>query len=128
LGSAFFVWIELRDAAQEGAAYASIDPPSACAIAQNSNVWNRIVYSTTRPLKLDQEYASTKLTTGITCAYATTTPPHTNVLCTGDTIEVTLTYQYSLVTPFASILLPNPINIRAHVTNVVLRSDLTGCP
>jgi len=122
IGSAFFIWIEMRDSAQEGAVYASINPEP----AKEAVVVERMLYSTDRPLNFKTEYDANRLT------YEIIRP---NPLCSGQPITVKLHYLYTIVMPFTSMVIPpgadgNPqtIELTTTVTNTILNSSTTGCP
>jgi Flp pilus assembly protein TadG len=123
LGSAFFIFIELRDAAQEGAFYGA----TAAVIDANGNgkydagevlntaaIESRVRNSSTSPADL------TDVTT-TTVAISATTPP-----CAGGGLTVTITYNYALTMPFiGSILGTQTIPIRASMTDTILKPS---CP
>jgi hypothetical protein len=83
LGRIFFTYIALRDASQEGAAYASIDPFNSPIIEA------RVRRSSDLPIDL----TSTK-NISVTVGY-------TGGGCVGDAVQVTVTYgSYPLIMPF----------------------------
>jgi Flp pilus assembly protein TadG len=103
-GIAFFSWISLRDAAQEGAVFGSINPASDAAIIA------RVRGSSQTPVNLQD----TTLVNGV---------PRVQVLindgglprCAGNTLTITVLYQYE------SIFLGNlVIPMGAQVTNTIL--------
>jgi len=108
-GMAFFQFIQLRDAAQEGAFYGSIDPTNIAAI------------------KLRTQNASN------TPIDLTTLTPQVNYIgdgqaCekTGNAIKVTLSYNHKIFMPFMSgILGRTTIPLTATVTDTILSP---GCP
>jgi Flp pilus assembly protein TadG len=112
LGSALFTWISLRDAAQEGALYGSLNP------TDSSGIRRRVITASNRPVDLAEAFNGTPQTLTITPTY-TGTPP-----CTGDSITVALVYQYTPIIAFVSAIWPT-IPIHATVTDTVL---LPACP
>jgi len=102
LGSAFFDYIALRDAAQEGALYGSINPEN------TSDIVNRVRQSSSNPLDLTSADVSIDvLVTGSPCA--------------GSQITVTVDYTYQLIMPLiGSILGSSSIPLSASVTDTIL--------
>jgi Flp pilus assembly protein TadG len=123
LGTAFFTFIELRDAAQEGAFYGS----TAAVIDANNNgkydtgevlntgaIESRVRSSSTSPADL------TDVTT-TTVTISATTPP-----CAGGGLTVTVRYNYTLIMPLiGSILGTQTIPISATMTDTILKPS---CP
>jgi Flp pilus assembly protein TadG len=112
LGSALFTWIALRDAAQEGAIYGSLNPTDGAGIRL------RVVTASNRPLDLAQAY------TDGTLAISTAISNDNGLACTGtgDGITVALVYQYTPVIPMVSAIW-STIPIHATVTDTVLLPD-----
>ena len=104
LGRAFFTFLSLRDAAQEGAAYASINP------GDSVNIINRVRNSSARPVNLN-DTANIGVQINLTGA-----------ACAGNGVEVLVTYdQFPLTMPFlGSILGAQTIPIRARITDTIL--------
>jgi Flp pilus assembly protein TadG len=123
LGSAFFIFIELRDAAQEGALYGA----TAAVVDANNNgkfdagealnsgaIETRVRQSSTSPADL------TDITTTTVSIYTTGDP------CAGNAITVEITYNYTLAMPLiGGILGTQTIPIRAEMTDTILRPS---CP
>ncbi len=123
LGSAFFIFIELRDAAQEGALYGA----TAAIIDANNNgkydsgealnagaIEARVRQSSTSPADLSD-------VTTTTVTIEAETPP-----CAGHGIKVTVRYNYRISMPFVgSILGTQTIPIRAEMTDTILKPS---CP
>lgn len=107
LGSAYFNYIALRDAAQEGAVYGSIHPEDTVGIVQ------RIRRSSTSPIDFgagqDPRFEDPQIEiTGSPCA--------------GGAVTVTLYYNYELSMPFiGAILGTQVIPLHASVTNTILQ-------
>jgi len=104
MGSALFTWIALRDAAQEGALYGSINP------TDTANIKVRVVTSSDRPLDLAQAYSDGTLEIN---------PTISGGACTGGGITVMVRYQYTPIIPLVSAIWPT-IPIRATVTDTIL--------
>ena len=104
MGSALFTWIALRDAAQEGALYGSINP------SDTANIKVRVVTSSDRPLDLAQAYSDGTLEINPTIGGSA---------CTGGAITVMVRYQYTPIIPLVSAIWPT-IPIRATVTDTIL--------
>ncbi len=101
-GMAFFQFIQLRDAVQEGAFYGSIAP------TDSAGITSRTQNASNTPIDL------TTLTPSIT---------FTGSACedTGNAITVTLTYDHKIFMPFMSgILGRTTIPLKASVTDTIL--------
>ena len=109
LGRAFFTYMALRDASQEGASYGAINPIDYAAIEQ------RVRTTSTFPVDM----TSPDIHVGVV---ATGSPP-----CAGDTVTVTVTYpEFPLVFPFSNIIFgKNDISLSTSVTDTIL---LPACP
>ena len=123
MGSAFFSYIAIRDAAQEGALYGSI----AAVVDANGNgrydtgealntaaVVNRVRQSSTQPVDLTDA-------SNVTVSVSVTNPP-----CAGGGITVTVSYNYQLTMPLVGAIIGSQtIPISASVTNTILKPS---CP
>ncbi len=99
-GMAFFQFVQLRDAAQEGALYGSMNPDDTTGITA------RVQGASNSPIDL-----------------STITPaidyigPH----CEGNGIKVTLTYDHMIFMPFIpQVIGDNKIQLKATVTDTIL--------
>ena len=129
LGSAFFSYVALRDAAQEGALYGSIEP----IIDSNSNgrydageplntdkIETRVRQSSSTPVNLND---LANVTVNITPSIPN---PEDNPPCAGGWIKVSVSYNYQLSMPFiGAILDTNKITLTASVTDTILTP---ACP
>lgn len=118
LGRAFFTYIALRDAAQEGAAYASVareDPedPMMCSeiVARTQSTSN------TQIVDLTQTLVSVVFAGGIPCSGSV----NANA-CFGQSVEVIVTYsEFPLITPFlGTILGRQTVPITASIFDTVI--------
>lgn len=118
LGRAFFTYIALRDAAQEGAAYASVardDPgdPRMCSeiIARTQSTSN------TQIVDLTQTTVSVVFAGGVPCGSSVNTDA-----CFGQSVEVIVTYNnFPLTTPFlGTIIGDQTITITASILDTVV--------
>lgn len=114
IGSAFFDYIALRDAAQEGTVYGSIDP------SHQDRIIYRIRQSSTRPLDMTSFIGDCNPINGICIGYKdingnSITDPA--VVCSGDSITITVRYHYNMTMPFLS---GTVVPLHSTVTNVVL--------
>jgi hypothetical protein len=104
LGSAFFDYIALRDAAQEGALYGSIHP------TDTPGIIARIRKSSTAPVNFDND-------PNVNIPQ----PIITGAACAGGAIKVTVSYIYHLTMPFiGGILGTQTITLSADVTDTIL--------
>jgi Flp pilus assembly protein TadG len=107
-GIAFFQFIQLRDAAQEGALYGSLHPDEA------SNIELRVRNASDKPIDLSA-------TTGPRAVTVTVTTPD-GTSCVADSIKVSVSFNHQLFMPFASLFMDNPIQLEASVTDTILNS------
>ncbi len=107
-GIAFFQYIQLRDAVQEGALYGSLNPTDTAGITA------RVRYASTSPIDLSD---TSKVTVGISggsgCANGT------------DAITVTASYDHIIFMPFARLFMTSPRPINASATDTILNP---ACP
>lgn len=120
LGNAFLDYIALRDAAQEGAVYASIYP------TDPSAVFERVLKSSDSPVDFEQlsfeETCSIDSHKGI-CVDIPTPCTGNNETESGKSNEVTVTirYHYPIIMPFLGAIIGNQfIPLQASATNVIL--------
>ena len=103
-GLAFFSYVALHDAAQEGAVYGSMNP------ADTNGIRLRIRSTSSSPVNLSD-------TSRVTIA----NPVITGSACTGGAITVTVQYDYQIVMPLlGSVLGSQIIPLTASVTNTIL--------
>lgn len=110
-GMAFFSWVAIRDASQEGAIYGAVCPNSTAAII------NRVRSVSNTPVDLaDETRVSVTITTGN--------------IAPGDSIEVMVEFDYESLTPGLSGFVGNNgiVTIRATTTNTILTTTDTSCP
>lgn len=103
LGIALFQYIQLRDAAQDGALYGSLNPTETANI--KSRVWGAASSPIADPLN--------------TIAITISVP---NNCVVGDNIIVTATYEHKIFMPFATVFMPPTRTISASSTNVILKA------
>ena len=105
-GMAFFSYVALRDAAQEGALYGSLDP------ANTNGIIARVRGSSSAPVNLSDPSVTVSISP----------PPY----CRNHPITVTVRYDYQLSMPFiGAILDTNKIPLTASVTDTILTP---ACP
>jgi hypothetical protein len=116
-GRAFFTWLAMRDAAQEGASYGSIKPPSGDITCDPSapNLVCARVYANL--IDVDNEWQKdfeVKI-------YIIDHP------CIGNTIKVDVKYpEFKLTMPFLGIFIGNSIPIHATVNDAIIL-DSSSC-
>lgn len=106
-GIAFFQYVQLRDAAQEGALYGSMNP------SDLDGIEARIKASSSSPIDL------------------TTLDPGDIVIdapapCEGNPITVTVTYDHTVFMPFMSQIIGPTVTLDATVTDTILTP--LNCP
>jgi Flp pilus assembly protein TadG len=105
IGRAFFAWIAIRDAAQEGALYGSINP------ADTSGVIARARETAASQVDLTQLTIPAPTIAGASCANTTGS----------NSVTVNVTYNYNTITPFLSAIIGTQvITIRASSTNTII--------
>lgn len=123
-GVLFFQFVQLRDAAQEGALYGSTSPQNVNAII------DRVKYSSNSPLKLDQLVTSGDVTISISIdGIPSTHANYSKVDCEGNGIQVVVGYKHRIFMPFMAALLGRSadptIPLSASVTDTILTP--VGC-
>jgi len=121
-GLGFFQFIQLRDAAQEGALYGSINP------ADTTNIINRVKAQSTSPINLNSQYVSGSIS-GIQAGEVRVETAYvggTNSGCITEGLEVTVAYSHKFFMPFVTLFTggDNTITIRASVTDTILTDDI----
>jgi Flp pilus assembly protein TadG len=104
-GIGFFSYVAIRDAAQEGALFGSIDP--------TGDIEARVRASSTTPVNL----ADT------TAVHITVTLPGT--VCSGNPLTVLVTYDYPVMMPIMTIFTGPTVHLRASATTTLL---IPYCP
>lgn len=100
-GMGFFSYVSIRDAAQEGALYGSINP--------TGDIETRLRYSSSQgPVDL----------TNTAKVHVTVTPP-ANV-CAGNPLRVDIVYDYPVSMALVGNIIGNTINIHASATSTIL--------
>src|SRR5690349_17430746 len=118
LGVLFFQFVQLRDAAQEGALFGSINPPANAADTTKINtIKQRALYSSPSRSPIDL----------INDPNVTVSVVVTGQYCEGGALEVTVSYPHRIFMPFIAALigrsgqLPYPnIPLNASVTDTIL--------
>jgi len=112
-GVLFFQFVQLRDAAQEGALYGSMNPTNAVPIEQ------RVRAASSSPLDLSDV---TKVTVAVTAKDRTTNAVKTLAsACEGDGMVVEVSYNHHIFMPFMpQILGRTDIPLVAEVTDTIL--------
>ena len=104
-GIALFQFVQLRDAAQEGALYGSIHP------GDDTNITARVRAASLSPIDLQND-------PGLTIAI---TYPNGSPNCEGKGIQVDVSYPHQISMPFISpIIGSNTISLTASVTDTIL--------
>ncbi len=119
-GIALFQYVQLRDAAQEGALYGSINPPkNASDSAKKDAIINRAKNSSSSPIDLVNDTA-VQVYVDVTGKY-----------CEGGAIKVTITYPHKVFMPFMTKIMGPTRLLSAEVTDTILTpAPLTNgaCP
>jgi Flp pilus assembly protein TadG len=119
-GIAFFQFIQLRDAAQEGALYASLNPTN------NTNIESRVRNASTSPINLQVSSGERAVTITITPIDADGDGQTT---CVGDGIKVQAEFDHKIFMPFIpSLIGSNTIHLNGNVTDTILRTNTATPP
>lgn len=114
-GLAFFSWVAIRDASQEGAVYGAVHPVGADGNL-NPDIETRIRNVSTTPVRMsDTSRVHVTITPG--------NPP-----CPGMPIDVLVEYDYQTITPLVSTFAGQNFKLRARTVNTILTSDYASCP
>lgn len=115
-GLAFFQFVQLRDAAQEGALYGSTKPDDVAGIL------DRIEGSSNTPIDLPTEITNGTVTVQITInGHASGTSDYDNRACEGNAIEVRVSYTHNVFMPFmCPVIGICQIPLNASVTDTIL--------
>jgi len=121
-GIAFFQFIQLRDAAQEGALYGSLHPPTSAA-ANDPNrllIIARVRAASAQPINLAD---TTKVNVVVTTSGSA---------CVADGITVSVSFDHRVFMPFIPRLVgissvPPTIPLTGSVTDTILNSTAPGC-
>ena len=100
-GIAFFQYVQLRDAAQEGALYGSMNPDDLAGIEA------RVRGASSSPIDLND--------TGVIV-----TPTIIGSACEGNGIQVTVSYDHTVFMPFMSRIIGPTVDLDATVTDTIL--------
>ena len=123
MGRAFFTYSALQDAAQEGAAYASLNPPSSASDTADLNAIVLRVKGNAGPTSRNPIDFNNDPNIGI----VTTPIDGWSLACRGHGIKVTVSYTgYPLLMPIWKMWISSgTINLRASATDVILNP---ACP
>jgi Flp pilus assembly protein TadG len=106
LGRAFFAYVAIREAAEEGALHASLNP------GDTAGIEARVRTSSTTPIDMSNEDNVEVDSTPIGAA------------CAGNSVRVTVSYNFHLTMPFlAPILGTNEFPLIAESTSTILRPE-----
>ena len=112
-GMAFFQFVQLRDAAQEGALYGSINPTDCPGILA------RVQGSSSSPVNLTGAGVTIAVTiNGNACSLTGTT--YNTLDCEGHALKVDVTYQHTVFMPFFSRVVGSTFPLHASVTDTIL--------
>lgn len=112
-GMAFFQFVQLRDAAQEGALYGSINP-SDC-----SGILARVKGASSSPVDLNGAGVTIAVTiNGNPCDASSA--PYNTLDCEGNALKVAVTYQHTVFMPFFSSVVGSTFPLNASVTDTIL--------
>lgn len=120
-GSAFFTYISLRDAAQEGALYASMVPVIDTYPYNLYNVGD--AYNLTNIIARVRQSSSQPINLAVTTGpkRVEVTPTFNGLPCSGNSITIRVTYYYQITMPFVGAILgTQTIPLTAEVTDTIL--------
>lgn len=115
-GMAFFQFVQLRDAAQEGALYGSMNP------TECNDILTRVRGASNSPIDLNTAGVSVAIVddntgTEYVCGSSGADPFD----CEGNGVKITVTYNHQIFMPFLpSIIGDNKIPLNASVTDTIL--------
>jgi Flp pilus assembly protein TadG len=106
-GLGFFSYVAIRDAAQEGALFGSINPPTDA--TEENEIISRIRSSSTSPVRL----ADTSLVEVVIIK--------PGAVCAGQPLTINLTYHYPVSMALITTVTGPTLNIRASATSTILK-------
>jgi Flp pilus assembly protein TadG len=110
-GMAFFQFVQLRDAAQEGALYGSLNPPASTGDVNYLAIVSRIRNSSDSPIDLTDTSVVPDANITITVNGAA---------CEGNSLEVRVSYDHQVFMPFMSQIIGSTVPLNATVTDTIL--------
>jgi Flp pilus assembly protein TadG len=111
-GILFFQYVQLRDAAQEGALYGSMNPPtSATDTTRIEAIKDRARYSSPTRSPID-------LIGDPDVKIEVTVPD--GQYCEGGSLQVEVTYPHRVIMPFMSTFIGDTVELRARVVDTIL--------
>ena len=114
-GIIFFQFVQLRDAAQEGALYGSMGP--------TGDIESRVRSASSSPIDLTNADPSDPLYVEITVTATDKTTNNTKSLadaCEGDGLTVVVTFNHKVFMPFMSTFIGPTRELKATVTDTIL--------
>ena len=111
-GMAFFQFVQLRDAAQEGALYGSINP------SDTTNIISRVQGASNSPINLATDVTIEISIDGVRYDLDPTT--YATLDCEGHGLEVTVSYDHQIFMPFITSVVGPTIPLSAKVTDTIL--------
>lgn len=119
LGRAYLTWVRVKNAAREGAAYAQYFPGrvapvgSACADPDNITHRARAEGSNDTAITVSVRKQDGSQLTGCSTSGSGLPSP-------GESVTVTATKPFTVITPIVQVIVGSPVNVRASVTVEVL--------
>jgi Flp pilus assembly protein TadG len=116
-GLAFFQFVQLRDAAQEGALFGSMDPSNSGGLVPDP-IETRVRAASSSPIDLADPGL---VTVTITAKDSAGNPLPVNGACEGDALTVDVEFEHQIFMPFIPQLIGRPtLPLKATVTDTVL--------
>ncbi len=121
-GMAFFQFVQLRDAAQEGALYGSLNPYldangngkfDTGESVNQAGIEARVRAASSSPINLAD-------TTNPDITVVASSSDGSNKFCEGNGLTVTVSYQHKVFMPFLSTVIGTKIPLKASVTDTIL--------
>lgn len=114
-GIAFFQYVQLRDAAQEGALYASMNP------SDGDGIEARIRAASSSPIDLTDSSVDVDIYVETTHAWSNGSQvTSTTAACEGNGVTVTVSYDHTVFMPFMSRIIGPTVDLDATVTDTIL--------
>lgn len=127
-GLAFFQFVQLRDAAQEGALYGSMSPTDGSVAKPGTNIEARVRSSSSSPIQLaDTSKVRVSIFIEGTKVWEDGASVTTSsVACEGNGITVTVSYNHQVFMPFMSSIIGPTVPLNATVTDTILSPVCPG--
>jgi Flp pilus assembly protein TadG len=120
-GIAFFQFVQLRDAAQEGALYGSMSPGPTPGPGSWAAIENRVRNASSSPINLADPSVKVTISVNNVAVWKDgSAATATAEACEGNALTVQVSYDHTVFMPFMSKIIGNTVPLNATVTDTIL--------